>query len=105
MLLYVFFIVGVVVCELGNDDMFNMFRCLYVFFLVLMYLWCLKVFFIYKIIGIIFLIIKEMVFILNVCVIDNYVLFKIMKKENIKINFECIVFYVVNLWVFLFIFL
>lgn len=84
LLSYVFLIAGVAVRELGNDDTFNMPRRLYAFSLVLMYLRCLKVFLIHKTIGTTLSIIKEMVFISNVCVTDNYALFKIMKKENTK---------------------
>lgn len=84
LLSYVFLIAGVAVRELGNDDTFNMPRRLYAFSLVLMYLRCLKVFLIYKTIGTTLSIIKEMVFISNVCVTDNYAVFKIMKKENTK---------------------
>lgn len=104
LLSYVFLIAGVAVRELGNDDTFNMPRRLYAFSLVLMYLRCLKVFLIHKTIGTTLSIIKEMVFISNVCVTDNYALFKIMKKENTKTNCTRIVFYAVNLCVFLFIF-
>lgn len=88
MLSYVFLIAGVAEREFGNDDTFNMPRRLYAFSLVLMYLRCLKVFVIHKTIGTTLLIIKEMVFITNVCKTDNYALFIKLKKENTKNNFE-----------------
>lgn len=66
MLLYIFFIVGIVVCELFNDEMLNNVRCMFGFFLIFMYLWCLKVFFVDRIMGLMFIMNKEMVCIFNV---------------------------------------
>lgn len=104
MLSYVFLIAGVAVRELGNDKTFNMPRRLYAFSLVLMYLRCLKVFVIHKTIGTTLSIIKEMVFITNVCETDKYALFIKLKKENTKNNFERVAFMLSIFFMFLFCF-